>query len=213
MDPASVGARLGVRYLITGTVDIDSRAVNISVELATARNSKLIWSDQFTADLRDIQQARKTIVASIIAALELELPIYKASQSRRLVPNELDARSHFHLGLSHLYRFREDHNQKAAGHFDEALALDPGFARAHAGRSFTHWQTAFMRFDSDRQSLLERALRFAETALDLDPLDPFPNFNMGRARWLEGDVEGSAAWLDRALQLNPNYAHRTTTRA
>jgi hypothetical protein len=29
---------------------------------------------------------------------------------------------------------------------------------------------------------------------------------MGRAAWLTGDLEGALPWLDRAVELNPNYA-------
>ena len=50
------------------------------------------------------------------------------------------------------------------------------------------------------------ARRHAERSLDLDPLDPFTNFTMGRAHWLTHELEASAEWLDRATTLNPNYA-------
>jgi hypothetical protein len=57
------------------------------------------------------------------------------------------------------------------------------------------------------------ARRHAETALELDPLDPFGNFTMGRSFWLQGDLEGSIPWLDRANTLNPNYAQGRYARA
>lgn len=205
-EPAVVGAKLRVRYLLSGMVEVFGSDVAISVELQETRDGGLLWSERFTTDLQDIQQARRKIAATIIAVLELQVPHYEACSARRLRANELDAWSHFHLGLSHIYRFQQSHNQTAAEHFRAALALDPEFARAHAGLSFTHWQNAFMRFGSDREGLVELALTAATNALEIDPTDPFSNFNMGRARWLEGDIDGSEIWLDNALALNPNYA-------
>jgi tetratricopeptide (TPR) repeat protein len=46
----------------------------------------------------------------------------------------------------------------------------------------------------------------AERAVELDPLDPFVNFTMGRTYWLDGDLDTSLAWLERATRLSPNYA-------
>ncbi|MGC3940996.1 winged helix-turn-helix domain-containing tetratricopeptide repeat protein [Roseobacter sp. EG26] len=206
LDPVNAGARLGVRYVLMGSMEASDTEITVSVELAAAQDGKILWSETFTTDLSGIQTARQRIVSSVVGALELELPAYEATRSRRLAHDEFDAWSHFHVGLSHLYKFREDHNQSAAKHFDAALKLDPGFARAHAGQSFTHWQTAFMQYDKDREQALQRALKSAELALEIDPLEPFANFNMGRARWLQGDIKGGEMWLDRALSINPNFA-------
>ena len=49
--------------------------------------------------------------------------------------------------------------------------------------------------------------------MELDPLDPFANFTMGRAFWLTGDVEHSFPWLDRSTTLSPSYAQGFYARA
>ena len=63
-----------------------------------------------------------------------------------------------------------------------------------------------MRESADIASEIERARRFAQKGIDIDPLDPFVNFTMGRSYWLEADLDRAAAWLDRATSLSPNYA-------
>jgi Flp pilus assembly protein TadD len=110
------------------------------------------------------------------------------------------------LGLQHIYRFNRLDNSLAVRLFERAVALDPKFARAHAGLSFVHFQTAFMHFSDDVDAQSNLARRFAERAVELDPLDPFNNFTMGRTYWLEGDLEASLAWLQRATHLSPHYA-------
>src|SRR4029453_11172824 len=50
------------------------------------------------------------------------------------------------------------------------------------------------------------ARRCAERALELDPLDPFINFTMGRTHWLTGDLGTAHSWLQRSTTLSPNYA-------
>lgn len=205
-DPTDVGNLLGVRYLMSGTVEVIGEMLTISIEILSCANGTQIWSDRYAARIDEIQLARQNIVGSVIAALELVIPQIEAAESRRLEIHQFDAWSHFHLGLSHIYKFNQGDNLIAEQHFEAALALDPHFARAHSGLSFTNWQNAFMQFGEDRRQLVVEATNAASRALDIDATDPFANFNMGRARWLEGDIDGCQIWLDRALQVNPNFA-------
>lgn len=204
--PDEVGTLLGVRYLMTGTIEVVGGMLTISVELLETAGGGVIWTDRFAASLADIHLSRGEIVSAVMGALELAIPQHEAQGARRITPAEFDAWSFFHLGLTHIYRYTATDNQIAARHFSETLKRDPGFARAHAGLSFTHWQNAFMQFGDDRRMLLDLAVAEAERALDIDAADPFANYNMGRARWLEGDLDASVSWLDRALEINGNFA-------
>jgi tetratricopeptide (TPR) repeat protein len=112
-----------------------------------------------------------------------------------------------------MYRFNQSDNTAALVLFQRALALDGNFARAHAALSFIHFQTAFMRYTDDLAGELSQARRYAERGLELDPLDPFANFTMGRSFWLEGDLDSSLVWLERATSLSPNYAQGIYARA
>jgi tetratricopeptide (TPR) repeat protein len=49
--------------------------------------------------------------------------------------------------------------------------------------------------------------------VELDPLDPFVNFTMGRTYWLEGDLETSLGWLERSTTISPHYAQGIYARA
>jgi tetratricopeptide (TPR) repeat protein len=122
------------------------------------------------------------------------------------VTENLDAWSAYHLGLQHMYRFNRRDNAAATALFQRAVTQDPGFARAHAGLSFVHFQTAFLRHTDDVAGEIVLARRDAERGLELDPLDPFVNFTMGRTYWLEGDLERGLTWLERSTSISPNYA-------
>jgi tetratricopeptide (TPR) repeat protein len=70
-----------------------------------------------------------------------------------------------------------------------------------------------MRQTDDVAGEIALARSCAQRGLDLDPLDPFVNFTMGRSFWLEGDLERGLAWLERATSLSPNYAQGIYARA
>src|SRR4029077_8729266 len=139
-----------------------------------------------------------------LTALEIQIPIHEANLARIGAPENLDAWSNYHLGVQHMYRFNRVDNAAATARFHKAIALDPYFARAHAGLSFIHFQTAFMGYTDDIAGENGRARRSAERAVELDPVDPFVNFTMGRTYWLEGDLESSLGWLERSTTISPH---------
>jgi tetratricopeptide (TPR) repeat protein len=185
----------------------------VAVELADTRDGRLVWGERFAGVIEDVHAIRETILAQTLVALEIRIPLHEAGRARLVVTGSLDAWSAYHLGLQHLYRFSRQDNARAAQLFRRALERDPGFARAHAGLSFVHFQTAFMRHTDDLAGETEQARRWAERAVELDPLDPFVNFTMGRTFWLRGELEAGLPWLERSTAISPNYAQGIYARA
>ena len=212
-DLGEIGRVLGVRYCLSGTVELAGASLTVTIELADTRDGGVVWADRFAGAIDDVHQVRAEIRSRILAALEIEIPLHEATLARLRVTENLDAWSAYHIGLQHMYRFNREDNAAATALFRQAVAKDPGFARAHAGLSFVHFQTAFMRHTDDRAGEVVLARRFAERGLELDPLDPFVNSTMGRTFWLTGDLDGSLGWLERATSISPNYAQGIYARA
>ncbi|MBX3026175.1 winged helix-turn-helix domain-containing protein [bacterium] len=206
VDVCEVGRLLGVRYCLSGTAEIAGATLLVTVALADTGDGGVVWADRFAAAVDDVHQIRTEIRSRILGELEIRIPLHEAARARLAVTDNLDAWATYHLGLQHMYRFNRRDNAAAASLFTRAIALAPDFARAHAGLSFTHFQTAFLRYTDDRRRELADARRCAERGLDLDPMDPFVNFTMGRSYWLEGDLDSSLGWLERAVAISPNYA-------
>ena len=212
-DLREVGRLLGVRYGLSGTVEVTGHHLTVTTELVDMRSAEVIWAERYSGAVDDVHAVRAEIRSKILTALEIQIPLHEAARARLTVTENLDAWSAYHLGLQHMYRFNRRDNAAAAGLFGRAVALDPGFARAHAGLSFTHFQNAFMHQSDDIAGETALARSCAQRGLDLDPLDPFVNFTMGRSFWLEGDLERGLAWLERATALSPNYAQGIYARA
>jgi len=212
-DVREVGRLLNVQYCLTGTVEVAGAQLVVTTELSDTRSGRVIWAERYSGRIDDVHAVRFEIRSQILTALEIRIPMHEAERARLTVTENLDAWSAYHLGLQHLYRFNRSDNALAASLFDRAIAQDPGFARAHAGLSFVHFQTAFLRQTNDIAGEIASARRLAQRGLDLDPLDPFVNFTMGRSYWLEGDLDRGLAWLERSTALSPNYAQGIYARA
>lgn len=212
-DMVAIGRLLGVRYVLAGAVEVHDRRLAVSVELVDTRDAGVVWAERFNGALADVHRFREEIRSSVLAALEVRIPEHEAQLARLNVSEDLDAWSAYHLGLQHVYRFNRQDNAAAAALFTRAIGRDPAFARAHAGLSFVHFQTAFLRHTDDLAGEVGLARRFAERAVELDARDPFVNFAMGRTHWLSGDLEGALPWLERATALSPSYAQGIYARA
>jgi TolB-like protein/Flp pilus assembly protein TadD len=205
-DFSEVGRLLGVRYCLWGTIHVLGKHLTVTVGLVDTSDDGIVWADRFSGAIDDVHQMREEIRSRVLVSLEISIPIHEAAGARLAVPEDLDAWSAYHLGLQHVYRFNRGDNEAAASLFQRAVSLDPCFARAHAGLSFVHFQAAFMHYTDDVAGEVNRARRCAERGLELDPLDPFVNFTMGRTFWLQGDLDSSLGWLERATRISPNYA-------
>ena len=205
-DAGEVGRLLGVRYCLTGTVEVTAGQVSATVELVDTRDGSVVWAEHFAAAIDAVHRVRGEIRSRILTELEIRIPLHEAARARLTVSENLDAWSAYHLGLQHMYRFNRTDNAAARVLFQRAVTLDPGFARAHAGLSFLHFQTAFLRHTDDLAGEITAARQCAERGLELDAMDPFVNFTMGRSFWLAGDLDSGRIWLDRAVAISPNYA-------
>ena len=165
-----------------------------------------MWSDTFTAEFQELEAARKEIVNSVVTNVDHHIPLHEAKAVRGRPIFSLDAWSLYYLGHDSALRFNRADNEFAIKLLRRASEQDPQFSRAYSGLSFAHHQNHFMQYRSDTDGELAVARRYAQQALDIDRNDPFAHFNMGRSRWVEGQLAESIEWLDQATLLSPSYA-------
>ena len=201
-----IATALGARYVLSGLIEANVSRLAVTLELSDASTNEVIWGDRINAPLDAIDDLRSRVVAHLVTALDVYIPLNEARSSQMAALETLDAWANYHLGLQHLYRFTTNDNQRAKGLFERAVMLDPHFARAHAGLSFTSFLEAFLHLGPHLKEATRAARHHAERGLELDSLDPFANFTMGRSHWLTDDLDTAAEWLARATTLNPNYA-------
>ena len=201
-----VATALGARYVLTGVIEAMDRRLVVTLELSDSSSNEVIWGDRLVSTVDSIDDLRSRIVMHLVTALEVYIPLNEATIAQTVTIETLDAWANYHVGLQHLYRFTAKENLLATSCFERAVRLDSRFARAHAGLSFTSFLEAFLRLGPNVREATKAARHHAERGLELDPLDPFTNFTMGRSHWLTHDLDDAAGWLSRATQLNPNYA-------
>jgi DNA-binding SARP family transcriptional activator len=203
--PAEAGRILNVDYIVTGSVRPHGRRLNVAVELVETRTAHIVWSDTFDQRLEDTFLVLEEIGSKIVSAIASEVEANERNRAILKPPNSLNAWEAYHRGLWHMYRFDKSDNDRARHFFEMAVRLDPTFARAYAGLSFTHFQDAFQGW-SERNLAVDRAFAIAGQSLMADDRDPAAHWAMGRALWLRGRQNEAVIELERTVDLSPNFA-------
>ncbi|HLU07547.1 MAG TPA: hypothetical protein VKZ91_13390 [Woeseiaceae bacterium] len=204
--PQQIGAKLGVRYLISGSTQRDNNRVRTTITLTDTVGQGELWSEHFDRPLDDLFQVQDDITNAVIAAIEPA--IERAEMQRALLkpPDSLTAWECFHRGLWHCFRFTAEDNEIAHRLFVEAVTVDPHFSRAFAGLSFTHYSRAFLNTVPDVDREVREALEAASHSVDFDGRDAMGHWALGRALFLSRQHDRAMSAIDRALLVNPNYA-------
>ena len=201
-----IGLRLGVRYLIHGSIQSQGGRLRLNVELLDASDGRDIWVDSIDCPLDDLFLLQERLADSIVSAVEPEIERAEYERARLIQPENLDAWENYHIALWHSFRFTAADTERAQGYLDRALRQDPQFSRAHAALSLVHFSRAFLDSSADPARDIALALDSAERSLDLDPRDAMGHWSLGRARFLNREHDLALQSLDRALTANPNYA-------
>ena len=192
-------------YVVSGQVRRYGSRLAVAVELAETRSARIVWAETFDQKLDEAFLVLEEIGNRVVASIASEIEAVERSRAILKPPNSLTAWEAHHRGLWHAYRFNRLDNERAQHFFETAIRLDPGFAGAHAGLSFTHFQNAFQGW-SRRQPEVDRAFEAAGQSLLADDRDPAAHWAMGRALWLRGEQDSSVGELEQAVELSPNFA-------
>jgi adenylate cyclase len=199
-----VSIKLGVRYVVEGSVRRAGSRVRITAQLIDAIDDKHLWAERYDRDLEDIFAVQDEVTQAIVTAIEPQLATTERQRARRKPTENLDAWECYQRGL--WYMFSYANTDKALHYFHRTIELDPEFGSAYAGIAYSCALLILLDVSKDKEGDLKRGLSAAETALSIDQSDPFAHFAQGRISIFTGDHEKAIGAFKRAIALNPNYA-------
>ncbi len=207
-DYQEVAQRLGVDYILRGTLRGADAGLRINVQLVDATNSSHRWAESYDSDAGSIFDIEDKVLRAVIPLLTGRGGSVEGQ--RLLVVRTSSARAYraFQLGRQHFYLYRnKPENAKARGYFEDALAQDPHFAMAHAMLAWTYIFDAVNGWASDRAEALRRAEETAQLAIAADPEIPLSYFITGLVFRERGEDVKAMVEVEKALALDPNYAN------
>ena len=206
IDLTRAGGMLGVRYLVHGTTQRLRRRVRVTAILTDAQSNRIVWSEHFDRALGDFFSVQEDLSIAIASALEPEIARAEVERVSLKAPEDLTAWECYHRAMWHCYHFTADHTERAYQLLQRALVLEKGFARAHAGLSFTHYSRAFLNATPAPGAAVALALEHGQLSVDLDEKDAMGHWTLGRARFLACEHDQAMQSVKRSLATNPSFS-------
>ena len=200
-----VARSLNVNYVVEGSVRKSGNRVRITVQLIDAARDTHIWAERYDRDLEDIFAIQDEVTASIVATLPGRLEAASQDRIKRKTTENMAAYELVMTAKVLHHRSRCEDNLKAQKLIDQAIALDPGYAHAHAWKACIVGQAWVYDWCEVRDSAWRVVNDELKVAMALDDNDADMHRIQAAVRLSRGDHEGAEYHQRRGLALNPNY--------
>ncbi|HEV8695449.1 MAG TPA: winged helix-turn-helix domain-containing protein [Lysobacter sp.] len=197
-DIKKIGKLLGVATVLDAEVRREGKRVRINAHLADTRTGFTLWSGSYDRELTGVFALQNDIANEVVRSLPGIAAANSDALARRLEPtHNIVAYDAYLKGVQQLTG-RKD-GAVAIGFFSEALAADPGFARAQAGIC----RGEIITFESAHDAAAyDRAQAACERAAQMDPQLREVNLALGDLHQARGESAQAIVYYKQALEDN-----------
>ncbi len=199
-----VGNDLDVRYVLEGSIQKAGNRVRINAQLVDAQTGHHLWADRYDFEIDDLFRVQDEITSTVVTSLQVVLTEQEKDLEFIHLTESLEAYDLYLRGKTYLKGTRHAHLE-ARKLFDQAIRLDPGFAAAHAEKSFTYFSSFIMPMSRD-PDVVKAALDAALQAVAADERLPLAHARLAWAYFANREHADAIASARRAVALGPNDA-------
>ena len=205
--PRQIARELGVGSIAECSVQVEGNRLRVSVQLYDPVTGVNLWANIFDTTLDNAFAVQRDIAKQIVAALGATLDSTEAAAIEEAPTQNKQAYAFYLQGRDYFRRpgLLRRNIESAQQLYEQALALDPAFALAHAALSHAHFAMHDLGHDPT-PARLEQARREAAAALRVAPDLPQAHLVAGLARYSLSDVRGALAEFKLGLRGAPNDA-------
>ncbi|MFN2563660.1 MAG: protein kinase [Gemmatimonadaceae bacterium] len=210
--PREIARELGATHLLTGTVRWDRTAggggrVRVSPELVRAADQATVWAEPVEGPLGDVFAMQARVAERVAAALDVALLGRGRGVNAPPPTTNLAAYDAYLRGLAHSAgpnRFSAPARRAAIEAFEQAVALDPRFAAAHARLAMAYLTEREFGYDSG--GMVEKARASVTRAIALD--STLVESQLARGSYLNAieDPDGAYRAVQAARRIAPGDA-------
>lgn len=204
-EPFDAGEKLGVRFLLDGTVRTSGDRIRVSVQLLDLRSKSAIWARVFDERTENTLGLEDLLSKQVVDAVMPELSVEERellARRRTDVPQAYEA---YMRGRYFWSKFRYDYLLRSAEAFKQAIELDERYVMPYIGLAdFYIWSAIFGEIPS--REGFESAISAIRKALEIDPGSAEAYAQLAYAvffgDWNWKEAEG---FVKRSIEINPNH--------
>lgn len=205
--PAQIGQELGADYLVEGIIREHGANWRLTFVVVNARDQMQVWSETFDRDRSSLRHLQTELARAVAQQIRLQLSTSRDEALVRRQAGNPQAYEHYLRGRAFWAKTSRAALYAAIDEYKQAIALDPGYALAHAGLAEAY---SVLPITSDVPSaeVAGHAREAAALAVQTDGLLAEAHAALGwQEFWLGWNWPAAEASLRRATELDPNYAH------
>jgi TolB-like protein len=199
-----IGEELGVGYLVEGSVRKSGDRVRITAQLNDVATGNQLWAERYDRLMSDVFAVQDEITEAIVAAIEPQLYAAENFRAQRKAPESLDAWDLVMRALSHFWRVTREDNAIAQSLLEQAIAVEPGYAQAHAVLAVSHTFGAHMGWE-DAAAAVAIAQRAGVAAVRADGEDAWAHLALATAHTYSRRLDDALAEFETALRLKSSF--------
>jgi adenylate cyclase len=200
-----VAEELGVQYVLEGSVQRSPNRIRINAQLINALTGNHLWAERYDRNLKDIFAVQDEITMKILQSMRVKLT--EGEQDLRgKPPRNFGAFLKILQTQEYLQRFNIESNIMGKQLAEEAIALDPEFARAYYCLASAHMMDVWLGLSKSPKESLDKAVELTQKAISLDPKDSRPYAQLGYLYAMKRDYEKAIAEGEKAVALDPGGA-------
>jgi TolB-like protein/uncharacterized protein HemY len=179
LSSTEIARRIGINYLIEGSVRKYGDKVRITVQLIDGKTDRHLWSENYDRKLADIFQIQSEIAQNI--ALELQAVITPSEKTliEKVPTDNMEAYNYYLIGNNYYWRSYDKQDYSIAiSMYSKAIELDPDFALAYIRLAISHTAMYWFHFDRSYERVA-KAREAIDAAIILDPEIPETHMALG----------------------------------
>jgi TolB-like protein/DNA-binding winged helix-turn-helix (wHTH) protein/rhodanese-related sulfurtransferase len=210
-----VAKELGVRYVLEGSVRREGDTVRINAQLVDALGGQHLWAERYDGSIRDVFALQDKVIGQIVAALALNLTQDEQTRVGLVETRNPQAYDAVLRGWAHYRQGSEDETKKAIALFEQAIVLDPEYARAHAAVAAASWRIVQSYWEVTTQGGYQRSFDRMQAALAKAMQRPNALVYAVSAEVLsrQGRYAEAFTEIGRAMALAPNDSDNYLSKA
>jgi adenylate cyclase len=201
VDVQEVAKRLGVNFILEGSVRKAGARVRVTGQLINGKDSGHVWADRYDRDLTDIFAIQDEITHAIVEQLKVKLLPQEKKSIGQTPTGNVEAYTYYLRGRQFLHRHSKSYYQLARRMFAKAVELDPAYARAYAGIADCD-SFLFLHYSAPVE--IKGIFETSAKALALESGLAEAHASQALALSLEQRYEEAMTEFEKAIALDPN---------
>ena len=204
VDAAEIGRKLGVQYLVEGSIRKSGDHIRITAQLINTIDGTHVWADRYDRELKDLFSVQDEVTHTVAATLIGRIEADTRGLLRRKPTDNLNAYDYYLRGAEHHQKFTNEDMKLARSYLENAIALDPEFSMPYPWLALVHlnsWYETRLKAD------LDAAFAATRRSVALDPAESGGYCILGKCYMDDRQFDRAETHMIQAIKLNPNNSY------